>query len=155
MAQGETVWLGGLGARVMLGSAETGARFSIVEHPIRPRTLASPLHTHAREDEFSFVLEGEVGVRVGAREFTAKPGELVAKPRGVPHAFWNAGDQPARILELISPAGFETYFAEAAALIASGRWGDAAARQALLDRYALTVDGASMSATRARLGLGS
>lgn len=155
MAQSETVWLGGLGARVMLGSAATGGRFSIVMHPILPRTLASPVHTHSREDEFSFVLEGDVGVRVGDREFVAKPGEIVAKPRGVPHAFWNAGEGSARILELISPAGFETYFAEAAALIASGGWGDTTARQALLDRYALVVDGASTSPMRARLGLGT
>ncbi len=116
-AAGETLWLGGLGVRFLLDGAQTGGRFSLVEHPILPRALAAPLHTHADEDEYSFVLEGQVGVQVGDQVLTAGPGALVIKPRGVPHAFWNAGDVPARLLELISPAGFEHYFAELAPLM--------------------------------------
>jgi quercetin dioxygenase-like cupin family protein len=51
------------------------------------------------------VLEGEIGVQIGEEVRVACPGDLVFKPRGVPHAFWNAGDTPARALEIISPAG--------------------------------------------------
>jgi len=40
------------------------------------------------------------------------PGDLIFKPRNQWHTFWNAGDQPARLLEIISPAGFERFFAE-------------------------------------------
>ena len=68
------------------------------------------MHTHRNEDEYSYVLEGRLGVQLGDEVLEAGPGELVFKPRGVPHAFWNAGDEPLRLLELISPAGFENYF---------------------------------------------
>ena len=114
---GKLVWLYDLGVRFMVSGAQTGGRFALVEHPIRPKALAAPLHTHADEDEISYVLEGEVGMQIGDRELRAGPGTLVFKPRGVPHAFWNPGEAPARMLELISPAGFERYFEEAADLV--------------------------------------
>ena len=109
--------MSGLGVRFMVRSAQSGGTFALVEHPIGPRALASPLHTHEREDEYTNVLEGEVGVQVGDEFLVARPGDLVFKPRGVPHAFWNAGDAPARALEIISPAGFERYFAEISPLL--------------------------------------
>ena len=72
------------------------------------------MHTHEREDEYSYVLSGRLTVQVGDDVIEAGPGELVVKPRGIPHAFWNAGSEPVRFLELISPAGFEEYFFELA-----------------------------------------
>ena len=104
--------LGGIGVRFMAWAAETGGGFSLVEHPIAPRALAAPLHRHANEDEYSYVLEGRVGVQLGDEVLEAGPGDLVIKPRGQWHAFWNAGDEPCRILEIISPGGFERYFEE-------------------------------------------
>jgi quercetin dioxygenase-like cupin family protein len=118
---GETVQIGPLGVRFMLDAGRTGGGFALVEHPIAPRGLAAPLHTHTHEDEYTYVLEGEVGVQVGDDVISGRPGDLVAKPRGVPHAFWNAGDAPARVLELISPAGFERYFMELAPLLPPAR----------------------------------
>ncbi len=109
--------MGGLGVRFTGRECPERGTFALVEHPIGPRVLASPLHTHEREDEYTYVLEGEVGVQVGNEVRVARPGDLVFKPRGVPHAFWNAGDAPARALEIISPAGFERYFAEIAPLL--------------------------------------
>jgi quercetin dioxygenase-like cupin family protein len=115
--EAERVHLGGLGVRFMIEGAQSGGTFALVEHPIEPRVLAAPMHTHEREDEYTYVLEGEIGVQVGDEVRVARPGDLVFKPRGVPHAFWNAGDTPARALEIISPAGFERYFAEIAPLL--------------------------------------
>ena len=63
------------------------------------------------------MLECEVGVQVGDEVRIAQPGDLVFKLRNVPDAFWNAGDVPARTLEIISPAGFERYFVEIALLL--------------------------------------
>jgi mannose-6-phosphate isomerase-like protein (cupin superfamily) len=117
---GKLVWLYDLGVRFMVSGAQTDGRFALVEHPIRPKALATPLHTHADEDEISYVLEGEVGMQIGDRELRAEPGTLVFKPRRIPHAFWHPGDAPGRMSELISPAGFERYFEEAADLYASG-----------------------------------
>ncbi len=76
-----------------------------------------PIHTHRHEDEYTYVLKGAVGVQVGGEVRVAGPGDLVSKPREIPHAFWNAGDEPARALEIISPGGFERYFGEVAALL--------------------------------------
>src|SRR5918998_1081798 len=84
---------------------------------VRFAGLGAPVHTHSREDEYSYVLEGAIGVQVGDEDFYLREGDLVLKPRGVPHAFWNPTNRPARILEMISPAGFENYFRELAPLI--------------------------------------
>src|SRR5688500_5891895 len=111
-ADGESVTLQAIGVRFMIPGADSGARFSLVEHPISPRALAAPLHRHNREDEYSFVLEGRMGALLGDDVVEAGPGDLVYKPRGQWHTFWNAGQEPARILEIISPAGFERYFFE-------------------------------------------
>jgi mannose-6-phosphate isomerase-like protein (cupin superfamily) len=98
----DLVWQYDLGVRFMVSGAQTEGRFALVEHPIRPKALAAPLHTHADEDEISYVVEG-AGMQIGDRELRAGPGTLVFKPRGIPHAFWNPGDTPARMLELTSP----------------------------------------------------
>src|SRR5918998_5009525 len=104
----------------MLDGGATGGGFALVEHPIEPRALAAPVHTHSREDEYSYVLQGAIGLQVGEEEIYAREGDLVPKPRGVPHAFWNPTNRPALVLELISPAGFENYFRELAPLLAPG-----------------------------------
>ena len=96
----------------MVWGAESGGNFSLVEHPIPPRTLVAPLHLHEREDEYSYVLEGRMGALLGGEVVEAGPGDLVHKPRNQWHTFWNAGDEPCRILEIISPAGFERFFQE-------------------------------------------
>jgi mannose-6-phosphate isomerase-like protein (cupin superfamily) len=113
-AEGESVDLGSLGVVWKIEGWESEDRFSVIEHPIPPRTLAAPLHFHHREDEYSFVLEGTLGGLLGDRVVEAGPGSWVFKPRGEWHTFWNAGDTPCRIIELISPAGFENYFREVA-----------------------------------------
>ena len=101
-----------LGVRFMIGGEESGGGFALVEHPMAPRMLAAPLHRHSREDEYSFVLQGRVGAQLGDDVVYGEPGDLIFKPRNQWHTFWNAADEPARILEIISPAGFERFFEE-------------------------------------------
>jgi mannose-6-phosphate isomerase-like protein (cupin superfamily) len=113
---GRAGFLGSIGVRLMIDGSEADERFSLVEHPMSPRALAAPLHRHNREDEYTFVLEGSVGALLGDEVVVAGPGDLVYKPRGQWHTFWNAGDTTARILEIISPAGFEGFFEELDAL---------------------------------------
>jgi hypothetical protein len=101
------------------------------------------------------VLEGEVGFEVGAEVFTAGAGQLVAKPRGIWHAFWNEGDAPARVLEVISPAGFERYFGELAQLIPPVRpERDLAGLAELQARYGLEMDFTSIERLSREHGLG-
>ena len=109
---GKAGFLGSIGVRFMIDGAEAGDRFSLVEHPMSARALAAPLHRHTREDEYSYVLEGHVGALLGDEVLVGSPGDLIFKPRNQWHTFWNAGDEPARILEIISPAGFERFFEE-------------------------------------------
>src|SRR6266705_2294928 len=109
---GKAGFLGSIGVRFMIDGAEAGERFSLVEHPMSARALAAPLHRHTREDEYSYVLQGSVGALLGDAVAIGKPGDLIFKPRNQWHTFWNAGDEPARILEIISPAGFENFFRE-------------------------------------------
>lgn len=109
---GKAADFGSFGVRFMIWSEESGGRFSLVEHPIPPRMLAAPLHRHTNEDEYSYVLEGRLGARVGDEVVYAEKGDLLFKPRGQWHTFWNAGDAPLRILEIISPGGFEHMFQE-------------------------------------------
>ena len=102
-------FLGSIGVRFMIDGHDAGHRFSLVEHPMSPRALAAPLHRHTHEDEYSYVLEGRMGALLGEEVVEAGPGDLVHKPRDQWHTFWNAGDEPCRILEIISPAGFEGF----------------------------------------------
>jgi hypothetical protein len=102
------------------------------------------VHTHRNEDEWSFVLEGEVGVEVGDRTLTAGVGDLITKPRHVPHAFWNATDEPARLLEVITPAGFEGYFRRLGEVLGAGEPPDMGALMAVAADYDLDVDPASI-----------
>ncbi len=128
-----------LGVRFMIDGERTGGNFSLVEHPLPPRALGAPVHTHHNEDEYSYVLEGRVGVQLGEEVLEAGPGELIFKPREVAHAFWNAGDEPARLLEIISPAGFENYFREMAPLLAAPER-DQVAIGEVVSRYDLDID---------------
>ena len=122
-ADGKSVFLGSIGARMMTWTEETEDRFSLVEHPMPPRRLAAPIHKHSREDEYSFVLEGRMGAILGDDVVYAEVGDTVFKPRDQWHTFWNAGDEPCRILEIIAPGGFEHFFDELGEAIESGTAG--------------------------------
>ena len=113
--EGEVILRGSVGVIRKISTATTGGAFSVVEHPLEPGALAAPPHTHANADEYSFVIEGALGVLMGEETFRAAAGAYVLKLRGVPHTFWNPGPEPARVLEIISPADFEQYFEELAA----------------------------------------
>jgi mannose-6-phosphate isomerase-like protein (cupin superfamily) len=124
-----------------LTGAETEQRLAIVEHVVAPKQLAAVMHTHRHEDEYSYVLEGEMSALIGGELVRAGAGSLVVKPRDVPHTFWNQGSEPLRILELISPAGFEVYFDEPASLVKASRGApELAAFLALSARYGLEMD---------------
>ncbi len=137
--EGKLGRLGGIGIRFMIDGAESGGGFALVEHPLEPHALAAPMHRHSREDEYSFVLEGRVGAILGGEIVSAGAGDLLFKPRGQWHTFWNATDKPARLLEIISPAGFEKFFAEMTELADRGELNPEKMR-ALAAEYGAEVD---------------
>lgn len=100
------------------GTAADGA-LAIVEHPVAGRALVPP-HVHQDHDEWSYILEGRIGARIGDDEFIAEAGSYILKPRRIPHAFWNPDDGPARVLEIITPSGLEEMFARFGELGARG-----------------------------------
>jgi len=109
----------GVGVVFKIDGQDTGGGLSIVEHPFAVGALVPP-HVHTREDEYSIVLEGEIGFRSNDQEVVLGAGGYIVKPRGEVHAMWNAGARPARMIEVISPAGFENFFRQLTDLTALG-----------------------------------
>ena len=150
--EGRFGFLGSIGVRFMIDSAQSDGRFSLVEHPMSARALGAPLHRHAHEDEYSYVIAGRVGALLNEDVLIGRPGDLIVKPRNQWHTFWNAGDDPARILEIICPAGFERYFAELVELGGS-RNASPQALRSLGERYGLEVNPQSIPELLERFGL--
>ena len=151
-ADGHAGFLGSIGVRFMVDGETADQRFSLVEHPMSARALAAPLHRHNREDEYSYVIQGRMGALLGDEVLEAGAGDLVLKPRGEWHTFWNAGDEPCRILEIISPAGFERFFAELVDLGGVAQ-ADPQVLGELCSRYELEMDPDSVPGLVERFGV--
>jgi quercetin dioxygenase-like cupin family protein len=134
--QGKTVMLFAVRFDYKVTSADSGGALAALEVTIPPGTLVKP-HNHSREDEFTVVLTGTVGARVGDRVVEAAAGASMVKPRGLPHAMWNVGPEPARVLEVLAPGGLEDYFEELAPALAAKI--PPAEYDALAERYGLTI----------------
>jgi mannose-6-phosphate isomerase-like protein (cupin superfamily) len=144
----ESFDFGGLGVDWKIDGTITGSRFSVVHHPMAPHALAAPLHRHHNEDEYSYVIQGRLGALLGEDVVIAEPGDWVIKPRDQWHTFWNAGDTPCEIIEIISPAGFENYFREV-----SASWGDKERFSQINAKYSLDMDFGSVPTLCERFGL--
>ena len=133
--------LGELGARLDIARGENEANVAIVEHTLPPNTLAAPLHRHSREDEISYVVEGEMTVLADGEISTVPADESVVKGRNVWHTFWS-GDEPLRFLEIIAPGEFSEFFEEVAPLTPLDPTDEAAVEEflAIGERYGFEAD---------------
>jgi mannose-6-phosphate isomerase-like protein (cupin superfamily) len=131
--------IGSASVRLMVRGPDTQGGFSLIEYTIPPRTLVAPLHRHTWEDEHSFVLDGRIAVVLGDDIIYLAAGELAVKPRRLWHTVWNPGHTPARVLEVISPGGFEHFFEELAEALHAGDT-DCLAPGELGRRYGLDTD---------------
>lgn len=145
---GDRFDFGGFCVQWKIDGPQTAGRFSVVHHPIAPRALAAPLHLHHYEDEYSFVLKGTLGALLGEEVVAAGPGTWVFKPHQQWHTFWNHGDTPCEIIEVISPAGFENFFREVAAA-----WGDMERFAQINQKYSLEMNFESVPDLCQRFGL--
>ncbi len=157
--QGEVVLdprLAGWGVVTKVPSSATGGSYFVVEHPLMPFALGAPRHSHRNEEETSYVVEGSIMAEIGGRVVTVPAGSLIHKPKGVPHAFWNPNPEPALVLEMIAPGGFEPYFAELARAFQTGGPPDLALMMAVAEKYELAMDLSSVPdlAQRDHLNLG-
>jgi quercetin dioxygenase-like cupin family protein len=103
--------------RLLLSAEDTNGAFPLTEQPLEARALAGPLHTHANEDGFIYVLSGRLGAQVDDTTVEVATGGVVLIPRGVKHTFWNPTANEAVALEFFAPAGFERWFSDLAELI--------------------------------------
>ena len=146
--ESDSVDMGGFGVDWKIDGTDTDERFAVVHHPIDTGILAAPLHYHHNEDEYSYVLEGKMGALLGDDVVEAGPGTWVHKPREQWHTFWNAGDVPCHIIEVISPAGFEDFFREV-----SEAGGDIEQLAQISEKYSLDMDFESVPELCERFGL--
>ena len=86
---------------------QTGGRVTVTEN-WAPRGHGSPLHVHRQEDEWFYVLSGELTFWVDGQVITATEGSFVYGPRDVPHTFTVSSDE-ARFLLVVEPAGLEDF----------------------------------------------
>jgi quercetin dioxygenase-like cupin family protein len=136
------VELGQLGAKLEVSADENEANVAVVEHTLAPHSLAAPLHRHSREDEISYVLEGEMTVLADDEVSTISRGEYAVKGRDTWHTFWNANDDPLRFIEIIAPGDFAGLFAEVAEFFPLDPADEEkmAGYQAINQRYEFEVD---------------
>jgi mannose-6-phosphate isomerase-like protein (cupin superfamily) len=131
---------GGLTATTKVPNGSVEGQISIIEHTLEPHILAAPLHRHSREDEISYIISGELTVLQEGEITVVKAGEYVTKPRGLWHTMWNAGSERTHMIEIITPGGFEGYFAELDAIIPKQGMPDMGQVLALGARYGLDFD---------------
>jgi quercetin dioxygenase-like cupin family protein len=103
---------GGVRMRVLVSGIETGGAYTILEYVAPPTGLGPPLHFHRTMDESFHVVEGELNFQVNDQKVVAPMGTFLHVPAGVPHAFWNSSNKPAKFIGTISPGGFENYLIE-------------------------------------------
>lgn len=134
---------------------ETESSVALHEWRLGPRYIGAPPHRHEHEDEIFYVLEGEMTVMQDDEVATAGPGSYVVLPRGHFHAFWNAGDEPARMLVILGPGRLEEYFARAGKLFENEGLPDMAEMGRLMQEYGLTMQFERMPELMAKYNLKS
>ena len=105
---------------ILAGAAETGGAIALLDYRMPGPYHGPPAHVHPGFDEIFCVIEGTLTVRHGDQVQTAESGGTLVVPGSVPHTFANLAAAPARVMLAVTPAGFESYFGEVAALLASG-----------------------------------
>jgi mannose-6-phosphate isomerase-like protein (cupin superfamily) len=153
---GEGAYLPTLEVTHKVTAKDFGNAFTIIEAGLPPGELIPP-HTHTREDECNFVLEGELTVDVGGKIVLAGIGSFVIKPREVYHAFCNASTEPVRFLEIHTPGEFENYYDEYEQIVESAMSEKERrkARVELGERYGVTWHDELIPEVRAHFGIGS
>ena len=101
---------------IKAATKETNGSLTVLEFLIGPKE-GPALHTHLREDELWYVIEGDFRFKAGDAMLRASTGGMAFGPRGTPHCFQNIGDTPGRLLVITTPSGLERFFEQFAALL--------------------------------------
>jgi mannose-6-phosphate isomerase-like protein (cupin superfamily) len=111
---------------VQVSPDDSGGQFAVGLMKVQPMG-GPPLHVHSREDEWFYVLKGELTIQVGDERITAGPGTSVFGPRGVPHTFQNFTGEVVETLVMVNPPAFLDFFAEVSRPMQPAEFEDAAA----------------------------
>jgi quercetin dioxygenase-like cupin family protein len=109
--EGEAFWLLGMLQTVKIGQADTAGAYGMLEIVVPPG-LGSPWHVHPEEDEWFYVLEGNLTVYVADARLDLTAGGFAFGPKAVPHTFMAAGPEPVRALVGFAPMQFEGFMRE-------------------------------------------
>jgi quercetin dioxygenase-like cupin family protein len=127
----------------LAGSDTDGA--AAVMHLTVPKMSGPPLHRHSREDEWFYVLDGELTFEVDGNRFTGTAGSSAFAPRGTVHAYQNFQNEAAHILVMVTPAGLDDFFEEVAALNKGRSQPDYARVEKLMESYGMELLGPPLS----------
>jgi len=150
---GDHVFFRALGTTYKLLTESVAGSAGIVEHTLEAMSLGSPMHKHTREDEISFVLEGELTVIQDGQIQTATAGQCIAKPRNIFHTFWNATSQRIQFIEVIVPGEFQYYFTELEPYLKAGQPPNIEKMKEVREKYGLIVDPTSIEEIIKKFGL--
>jgi mannose-6-phosphate isomerase-like protein (cupin superfamily) len=136
----DTVSFRALGTTYKVLCDLVGGSAGILEHTLEAKSLGAPMHKHTREDEISYVLEGELSAIQNGEVQIARPGQFIVKPKDIFHTFWNATEQRIRWIECIIPGNFQYYFAELAPYLLAGQPPQMDKVRETAAKYGLIVD---------------
>lgn len=118
-----------------LAKEQTAGSLGSSEMVLQPGFLGAPPHLHKGFDEICIVLQGTLHIMVGEEVYEVPAGGWHLRPRGIVHTFWNSGKEPARFIELYSPAGHEAYMKDLARLFENGKRPQPGDLQKLAERH--------------------
>ncbi len=98
-----------------VSGSKTFGRFAVVEETSPPDGFV-PLHFHKHTDEIVYILEGEYEIELDGAKNAAQKGSVFIIPRGTNHSIRNVSKMPGKMLAIITPSGFEKFFAEVSKL---------------------------------------
>lgn len=136
---GEHATFGGLDAIFKLNKSQTAGNLGCVEMTLKPGYLAAPPHLHHNFDEICYLQEGILHVMIGDKVSEIQAGSWHIRPRGIIHTFWNSGKEPATVIELYTPGGFEGYLKDLGQLFKANPNPPIPTIQALATKYDMVI----------------
>lgn len=130
---------------VKVSGADTNGQFAIFHLTVPPMS-GPPLHSHTREEEWFYILNGEITYEIDGKRAMAGPGACVLAPRGTIHAFQNFGTTTAHLLVMVVPAGVDRFFEELSASTPAGELPDPAFLGGLAQQYGIAILGPPLAA---------
>jgi quercetin dioxygenase-like cupin family protein len=137
----DSVLVDALGIRYLVTGEQTGGHLTVFEIPCAPSSVIAPVHSHANEDEFQMLLEGELGFEIEGKVVHAKAGDMIIQERNADMAIWNPSAREARLLVMCAPGGYDRYLREVSSYVLSG---DLSAMGPLMKQYGVTSDPSSI-----------